>query len=90
MDNDLDVSDVTVFLEDYVVTEIEEAAVMDIAFLLSNIGGIAGLFLGVSFLSFIEILACLAEIIFILFAKEKIEDYQKELKVEPQKIDVNI
>ncbi|CAF0751388.1 unnamed protein product [Brachionus calyciflorus] len=77
LDADLDEADITVFLEDYVVTEIEEAAVMDVAVLLSNIGGIAGLFLGVSFLSFIEILACLAEITIIFFRKGgKIGDYQ--------------
>ena len=37
--------------------------------LISNIGGILGLFLGISFLSFIEILEILVESIYILYSK---------------------
>ena len=37
---------------------------------ISNIGGILGLFLGISFLSFIEIFEIIFEIMFIIFKKE--------------------
>jgi hypothetical protein len=36
---------------------------------ISNIGGILGVFLGISFLSFIEIFEIIFEIIFIFFKK---------------------
>ncbi|RNA24225.1 amiloride-sensitive sodium channel subunit beta, partial [Brachionus plicatilis] len=42
-------------------TEIQESAIMNIVDLLSNIGGIAGLFLGTSLLSFVEILEIFLE-----------------------------
>ncbi|CAF1103688.1 unnamed protein product [Brachionus calyciflorus] len=55
-----------IYFEDNVITEIVENEVMDIFTLISNIGGTAGLFLGVSFLSFAEILAICIRVLLIL------------------------
>jgi hypothetical protein len=61
---------VYVYYEHLQTTEIDESAVMDVVTLIANLGGIAGLFLGVSFLSFIEIISVLFEIIHILKIKQ--------------------
>jgi hypothetical protein len=51
-------------------TEIEESPVMDAMTLISNIGGLAGLFLGISFPIFVEIISTLIEIFEILLRKK--------------------
>ena len=40
--------------------------------LVANLGGILGLFIGISFLSFVEILEIILEIFIILFEKNKV------------------
>lgn len=65
---------VTIYFENYIITEIDESEVMDMVTLISNIGGIAGLFLGVSFLSFIEIIAITAQVIKIKLKKRKLNN----------------
>lgn len=56
-----------IFYESLSYTKIEESESMDFVTLLSNIGGIAGLFLGISLLSFVEIFEILLEFAFIVF-----------------------
>jgi hypothetical protein len=65
-----DMTVVNMFYEDFSVTEIEETPVMDVVTLLSNIGGVAGLFLGVSLLSFFEMFAFLLKAIQIAASKQ--------------------
>ncbi|CAF0718054.1 unnamed protein product [Brachionus calyciflorus] len=67
----LGTADVNIYFEDFSYTEIEENIVLTEIGLVSNIGGIAGLFLGVSFLSFIEIVAVFIEV-FYYYLKKKI------------------
>ena len=50
-------------------TQIKEAQKITAIDLATNIGGTMGLFLGLSFLSFIEIIELLIEIIFVFFEK---------------------
>ncbi|CAF0998797.1 unnamed protein product [Brachionus calyciflorus] len=63
---------IRVYFEDFGVTEIEENEAMDSVTLISNIGGILGLFLGVSFLSFFEIFA--------LILKCLLESFKNQIK----------
>lgn len=51
-----------------VITEVPKTAPTD---LISNIGGLLGLFIGVSFLSFGELAEMILEVVFILFEKDK-------------------
>ena len=60
-----------VYYDDLKYTTITENPSVSSIDLISNMGGILGLFIGVSFLSFIEPLEMIMEIIFILFEKEK-------------------
>ena len=60
-----------VFYDDLKYTVITENPSVGIIDLISNMGGILGLFIGVSFLSFVEPIEMIMEIIFILFEKEK-------------------
>ena len=52
-------------------TEIKESPIMNIVDLLSNIGGIGGLFLGISLLSFVEIFEIFMEIYYLFCQKEQ-------------------
>jgi len=58
-----------VYYNDFKYTLISEEPKTELFNFISNIGGILGLFLGISFLSFIEIFEILFEIVFILFKK---------------------
>ena len=51
-------------------TEVSETPKVGVISLISNIGGTLGLFLGISLLSFVEIVEILIEILFILFRKK--------------------
>ena len=56
-----------IYYSDLKYTNISEKPMSSIFDIVSNIGGILGLFIGISFLSFAEILELLVEILFILF-----------------------
>ena len=56
-----------IYYQDTKYTLIEQQPKIQLADLISNIGGILGLFIGVSFLSFIEIVEILSEILMIYF-----------------------
>jgi hypothetical protein len=62
---------VNVFLNELTYTKIDQVQLVSGFDLLSNIGGTMGLFMGVSLLSFIEILEFLLEIIIILICRNK-------------------
>ena len=59
-----------VYYNDFKYTFISEEPRTELFNFISNIGGILGLFLGISFLSFIEIFEILFEIMFIFFDKK--------------------
>lgn len=78
---------VKIYFENFAITEIDESAVTTVEVLLSNIGGIAGLFLGISVLSFIEIPAVLIDIIlFILKNENKVID--EKSNTEKSELDI--
>ena len=56
-----------IYYSDLKYTNISEKPMSSIFDIVSNIGGILGLFIGISFLSFAELLELLMEILFILF-----------------------
>jgi hypothetical protein len=58
-----------VYYNDFKYTLISEEPETELFNFISNIGGILGLFLGISFLSFIEIFEIFFEIMFILIKK---------------------
>ena len=58
-----------VYYDDLKYTTITEVAKTTITDLISNMGGLLGLFIGVSFLSFGELVEMALEVIFILFEK---------------------
>lgn len=60
-----------IYYDKLAFTKVEEFASLDLITLLSNIGGIMGLFLGISVLSFVEIFEILVEIFMILLAFSK-------------------
>lgn len=66
-----DLAFVNVYYENIGYTEIEETPTTTIVSLISNIGGIAGLFLGVSFLSLVELVEILFQVFYILIEKKK-------------------
>ncbi|CAF0868590.1 unnamed protein product [Brachionus calyciflorus] len=70
--NSEDLTAVNIYYQTLSYTNIEEAPTTGLVDLLSNIGGIAGLFLGVSFLSFIEIFELLMQIVLILKNNDKV------------------
>lgn len=59
-----------VYYENLAYKVIKESPKMEIADFVSNIGGTCGLFIGMSFLSFLEILEFLIEVVYILLEKE--------------------
>ena len=67
---------ITVFYPELKYTLIEQKPKSEMADLVSSIGGLLGLFVGVSFLSFIEIFELIFEILFLLF-ENKIEVSEK-------------
>ena len=62
---------VNVYYDELKFTQTTHTPLMTFIDFLSNIGGTLGLFIGISFLSFAEILEALFEIIFILFERRK-------------------
>ena len=64
---------VNIFYENLAFTEIEESPTICFANLISGIGGTLGLFLGISFLSLVEVFDILFQLFFIIFQKKKIE-----------------
>jgi hypothetical protein len=65
---------INVYYEDLKYTMIEEVKKTELGDLFSSLGGYAGLFLGLSILSFIEIFELLIHIILILFSKHVAKD----------------
>ncbi|CAF1045883.1 unnamed protein product [Brachionus calyciflorus] len=55
--------------------EITEKESIDLVGLLSNLGGIAGLFLGISFLSLVEIIEIAFQIIYFFIRRTKVENF---------------
>lgn len=56
---------ITISYKTLAYTEIEESPALDVITLLSNIGGVAGLFTGISVLSFVEIIEILMKIYYV-------------------------
>ena len=69
-----------IYYEQLSYTEISQKAKTEIVDLVSNIGGLMGLFLGISFLSFCEIIEAFVDILFILFDKTLDVDKVKPFK----------
>ena len=63
--------EVTVYYEDLSYTMISQTAKTNLIDLISNCGGLLGLFIGTSFLSFAELIEMLLEIVFIYFENKK-------------------
>jgi hypothetical protein len=63
---------VKIFYEGLYYTEISETESQTVFDLISSIGGTMGLFIGISLLSFIEILEIIIEILILLFTKKTI------------------
>ena len=63
---------VTIFYEELKYAFISQQAKTEVWDLVSNIGGSLGLFLGLSFLSMIDLVQIALEILFILFEKNRI------------------
>ena len=64
------ISSISIFYEDLRYTKISQIPKMSFEDLLSNVGGTLGLFIGISFLSFVEILDALIQMFFILLEKK--------------------
>lgn len=61
---------INIYYDDLTYTSISQTEEIDIFGFISNLGGILGLFIGISFLSFAEIFELILEILFILFEKK--------------------
>jgi hypothetical protein len=61
----------SIFYDELRYTEIVESERMTLVDLLSGLGGVLGLFLGASLLSFLEIAEIIAELLMALFCKNK-------------------
>lgn len=70
---------VSIFYDDLGFVQYEETAKTDVVELVSNIGGTLGLFLGMSFLSFVEVFDILLQICF----KKRKESNSKTKKISP-------
>ncbi|CAF1024353.1 unnamed protein product [Brachionus calyciflorus] len=79
-----DIAEINIYFEDFSYTEIEENQIMTEVGLVSNIGGIAGLFLGVSFLTFVEIVAICLDVFYYYMKQRKISKRQQSKKIEPE------
>lgn len=60
-----------VYYDDLSYTQIDESPKTEMVDLISNIGGTLGLFIGVNFFNFIEIVELFLQILFIIFKSEK-------------------
>lgn len=66
-----------VYYNDLKYTRISQIPKTKIVDLVSNMGGLFGLFIGISFISFAEILQVICEIVFILFENKKFKIFSK-------------
>ena len=69
----------TVYYESLQYTVIDQIAQMNVFDLISNIGGNLGLFIGISFLSFAELIELLVEIICIILGIKEIRNQRVEI-----------
>jgi hypothetical protein len=60
-----------IYYEDLSYVEYRQSPKTRLADLISNIGGIVGVFIGASFLSFVEIVECAIEVVLILKSAKK-------------------
>ena len=65
-----------IYFEDLSFTKISQMAKTDIWDLVSNIGGNSGLFIGISFLSFAEIIELIVEFLFIIMERNSVINVQ--------------
>ena len=75
---------VNVYYEELIYTKFTQLPQMSVLDLISNIGGILGLFIGISFLSFAEIISVFIEIAIVLF-ESKYYKKSKNFKTQVQK-----
>ena len=68
-----------VYYENLQYTVIDQIAQMNVFDLISNIGGNLGLFIGISFLSFAELIELLVEIICIILGIKEIRNQRVEI-----------
>ncbi|KAF8782096.1 Kinesin-like protein KIF21A like protein [Argiope bruennichi] len=73
----LDLLGVSVFYQDLSVTNVSETSIYSFEFLIANIGGSLGLFLGASFITFVEIVEFLAEFVFVQFCWTRIKKFRR-------------
>ena len=66
-----------IYFEQLSYTEISQNAKTELVDLVSNIGGLLGLFIGTSFLSFVEIIEIFIEVFVILCTKFKVDQVKK-------------
>jgi len=71
-----------VYYKNLEYTYIDQEAKTETFNFISNMGGILGLFLGISFLSFVEILEILIEYISILFENKKQQKIEEDIQIE--------
>ena len=64
-----------IYYDDLSYTESVESPKLEIVDLVSNIGGVMGVFVGASLLSFFEIIEVIIEVFAILFKKTKVEHF---------------
>lgn len=76
------IASVNIFYDNLEYQTIQEQKQTTIADVVSNVGGLVGLFLGTSFLSFVEILEILFEIIFYFFEKKHKKPFSNSNKVQ--------
>ena len=63
-----------IYYDKLTYTGIKKDTKTELIDLISNIGGLLGLFLGISFLSFVEIIEIIIETLVIMFSKHKINN----------------
>lgn len=69
-DSPKEIATIKIYFDDYSVTQMTESALIDVVTLLSNIGGIGGLCMGLSCLSLAEIFDTFIQIAFILMPQK--------------------
>ena len=72
------VAGVRIYFEDFGITDISEDPIMDIGTLLAGVGGLGGLFLGISLMTLTELWSFLISIIISLTKKSKKDDTNPE------------
>ena len=64
----------SIYYYDFKYTFISQSPKMQLVDLVSNFGGLLGLFVGMSFLSFGELIQIIIEVLIILFEKNKVRN----------------